>query len=384
MLMRVHRQVRALLLGGVALLVLAEVGLRLVRPGPPRLWRTDPLLGHALRPGASGWCAEEGDAYVTVNSHGMRDRERTPARTPNTLRVAVLGDSMAEARQVAREAAFPALLEAALSGKPELGGRAVEVLNFGVSGYSTGQEVLQYRNRVAAYQPDIVLLQFSPVNDVRDNHAPLGGERSRPYFRRDGRKVMRDERFRASASQRRVARTLLELVNGLSDHSHLVRWIAHHAVRAGLPDSAGPGATDDERCFGPSPDDTWREAWVITERLMIALRDEVQGRGSRLMVMGATYGPQVHPEAAVRDALARKLGQGDLLYPEARLAPFLVGNGIPFLPLAAVFQRRATANRAYYHGFARAGNLGHGHWNKEGHALAAELVAPWLLQHLNR
>ena len=365
------------LLAVAGTLAAIELLLRLGHVAGPRLWRVDDRLGHALRAGATGWCTGENDAWVAVNAQGMRDRERSPDRTPNGFRVAVLGDDVTEARQLPLGETYPALLEKALQGRAELGGRSAEVLNFGVAEYSTGQELLQFRHVVASFRPDIVLLQFSAANDVRDNHPSLGGEGVRPYFRRDGRKVTPDERFAATSAHRGVAQPFLRLIDGASDYSHCVRLLAS-ALDLGLP--GAPGLSADERAFAPSPNDTWAEAWVLTERMLIALRDDCQASGARLMVVGSTYGPQVHPEAAMREELAKRLGQGDLLYPESRMAPFLVGNGIPFLPLAAVFQRRATTSHAYYHGFGV--ETGQGHWNAAGHVLAAELIAPWLLQHV--
>jgi hypothetical protein len=63
----------------------------------------------------------------------LRDREHDHART---LRIAVLGDSFAEALQITMEEAFWSV---ELQGCPSLAGREPEVINFGVSGYGTAQ-----------------------------------------------------------------------------------------------------------------------------------------------------------------------------------------------------------------------------------------------------
>src|SRR5262249_27312773 len=63
-------------------------------------YAADPLLGWSLRPGASAWETDEGVAWSKINSHGFRDRERTVNKPQGVYRVAVLGDSFTEARQV--------------------------------------------------------------------------------------------------------------------------------------------------------------------------------------------------------------------------------------------------------------------------------------------
>jgi hypothetical protein len=112
-------------------LVMAEVGLRLYGFSAVVFEQPDPITGTRLRPLTRGWQTVEGEAFVEINSHGYRDRERTVAKPANTVRIAVLGDSFVEARQVAFEDTFGAVLERLLNGDRRFAGRTVEVLNFG-------------------------------------------------------------------------------------------------------------------------------------------------------------------------------------------------------------------------------------------------------------
>src|SRR5205814_6625220 len=48
-------------------------------------------------------------------------------------------------------------------------GKKIEVLNFGVSGYGTAQELLTLREQVWKYSPDIVMLAITTNNDITDN-----------------------------------------------------------------------------------------------------------------------------------------------------------------------------------------------------------------------
>ena len=97
------------LLAGVAI---AEGTLRAFDVTYPFPWTLDTERGIALRPGAKGVYREEGEGRFRINSEGMRDRERAVAKPAGSLRVAVLGDSMTEALQVAYEESFPPLWSA--------------------------------------------------------------------------------------------------------------------------------------------------------------------------------------------------------------------------------------------------------------------------------
>ncbi|HKU48187.1 MAG TPA: hypothetical protein VJQ58_14985, partial [Burkholderiales bacterium] len=87
-------------------LVLGEVVLRIVGFSYPNFWVPDPVTGTRLRPGMEGWQRDEGGAYVKVSSQGLRDREHSISKPADTYRIAILGDSYAEAMQVDEDRAF--------------------------------------------------------------------------------------------------------------------------------------------------------------------------------------------------------------------------------------------------------------------------------------
>src|SRR5437660_11280978 len=90
--------------------VIGEAALRLAGFSYPNFWEPDPVTGSKLRPGMEGWQRDEGRAFVKVNSQGWRDREHSVAKPAGTYRIAVLGDSYAEAMQVDLERTFWSLL----------------------------------------------------------------------------------------------------------------------------------------------------------------------------------------------------------------------------------------------------------------------------------
>lgn len=174
-----------LLAASLALAVLlAEVVLGRLRPAAPRraqgsepkVAAHDPLLGWSLVPGASGrHRTAEFDVAVRVNSQGFRaDRAYSPEAPPGTLRIVAVGDSFTFGQGVEVEETFAARLEGLLPG--------TEVVNLGVSGYGTDQQLLMLRHRGLAFRPDVVLLGLLVTNVLR-NDDRVHGPYAKPVFR---------------------------------------------------------------------------------------------------------------------------------------------------------------------------------------------------------
>ncbi len=161
-----------------------ELLLRLVAPVTYRApverrrdpWRTlahrasqVPGLTYELTPSVR---VETDRGLVETNRFGMRDRERSVEPAPGTVRIAALGDSFAFGFGVAAEEAWPAQLEACLN-QPGPSGGAYEVLNFGVGGYSTQDEVVVLAEKVAPFAPQRVLVGYVLNDPEIDPIQPL-------------------------------------------------------------------------------------------------------------------------------------------------------------------------------------------------------------------
>jgi len=352
----------------------------------PNFYQPDLYCGTALRPGAEGWYTHEGKSYVRINQDGLHDRDHTRTKPPHTLRIAILGDSYAEAFQVPMGMSFWAVLERELARNPVLKGERAEVINFGVSGYGTALELLTLRHRVWKYSPDIVLLSFLTGNDVSDNSYALNHEDRTPYFvHRNGSLLLDDsylEWFRSR--QGPLARAYYSLLN----HSRILRIFkearyaldrrargAHQeavAARAGFSGEAGMS----DMIYVEPRDPLWKEAWQITEELLGIMNKEVAANNARFLVVTLSNGIQVRPDRAVREKFARQLGVSDLFYPDRRIRAAGERDGFPVLNLAPLLQAYADKHQIFLHGFGDA--LGVGHWNAEGHAVAGRQIAEWI------
>jgi hypothetical protein len=370
-------------------LLVGEAALRIAGISYPNFYRPDPDRGWALRPGAEGWWRKEGLAWVQISSAGLRDVEHATAKPAGRLRIAVLGDSCAEALQVPVERTFWKLLERRLAACPAAAGRTVEALDFGVAGYGTAQELVTLRTQVWRFQPDLVLLAFYPGNDVRNNARTLEQDPLRPYFTLGaGGRLALDDSFRTAAGYRLRQTTAARLAYGAYDHLRLLQlakqgksvvdgWIGAAKARSKEEGEALQELGLDNAVYSPPRDQDWRDAWRVTEAMVAAMRDDAAAHRVPFALVTLTTGIQVHPDPAVRAVFMGKLGVADLFYPGRRLAAFGSAAGIPVLDLAPPLQDLAVRNHVFLHGFSNT-TPGEGHWNESGHAAAAALIGDWL------
>src|SRR4029077_17953933 len=176
--------------------------------------------------GLAAWYTREGRAFVSANRDGMPDRDNPLDKPDGVYRLVLLGDSYSAARPVEREQAFWRLLPAELSACNFQGGKQVEVLNFGVSGFGTAQEYLVLESDAIRYRPDLVLLQFTNGNDLRDNSFALDPEKGRPFFMLGADGNLRiDESFAYSDDFPSRASFKSELVRRATDKSRVLQLI---------------------------------------------------------------------------------------------------------------------------------------------------------------
>lgn len=364
--------------------LLAECSLRVIGIGSPIFHRPDHRYGMVLIPGADGWFTAEGKSWVSVNEHGMRDVGHRRAKPVGTFRIAVLGDSYAEALQVPLDQAFWSVLGAQLASCGALAGQRIEMLNFGVSGYTTAQEYLVLHDRVWAFEPDVILLAFLTGNDVADN-SPALTSAATPFFRFDGDTLVLDR------SRSRDLGTSGRAVHWLIRHSRVLQLGNQVRLNLALCGQVGACGQDQDvakgevglrnAVFVEPRDPVWRDAWRVTEALLVKIRDEVAAHHARFFLVTLSNSIQVHPDVAVRDRFRTAIGATDLLYPDRRLADFAAREGIAILTLAPTLADLAVRDQKFFHGW-KGPNLGKGHWNPDGHRVAGDTIAPWMCQSL--
>ncbi|MDZ4803741.1 MAG: SGNH/GDSL hydrolase family protein [Candidatus Eisenbacteria bacterium] len=383
---RLTARLAALLFGLLVGVAALEIGLRVIGWSAPRLTTHDPNRGKAYRPGIRWHQAEEGEADIIINRWGFRDREWTLVKPPGTVRVALLGDSFVDGLQVPIDSTWAREAERRLNACHAFGDSTVEVMNFGVSGYGTAQELQTLRHDVHRFAPDIVVLSFLPGNDVRDNGVRLRRDPGRPYFTCHDDSLILDRTFQSSHG--RMPEGVRSTGLFLLDRSRVAQAVYRMRLRSReraqlqsihertdiLGDAPHQELGLDNMVFRLPEHPAWIEAWQVTDALINAMNLESTARGASFLAVTISSSIQVHPDRAVREAFMTTLGVDSLSYPEERVAALGRAEGFPVLVLAPRMLAFAESRHAWLHGFANT-RPGYGHWNGLGHRLAGACLA---------
>jgi lysophospholipase L1-like esterase len=397
---------------GIALAFgLLEAFVRITGKTPPTgspafFWQDDERFGWFHTPGAEGDYfnpAGEYHAYARVNSAGLIDQEYSLEKPEGVYRILVLGDSFAEGLRVPMDAAFHSILEEALNGA----GKRVEVINGGVAGWGTDQQLLFYQEIGRNYDPDMVLLAFFPGNDVMNNAiwleaANFGGVK-KPYFLLEGDELVLHNQPVGSETDAFAPppRETLDVIPQDPPLAFLQPWLERSAfyryfvprLRVAAPGLAlklaqwgliTPGVETRNAQQGPdyiplaygvykTPlDAPWQDAWTVTEALLAELKRQVEEDGAELRVVVIPAQLQVEPavwQHILRTFPAMQGLEWDVDQPNRMLAAVLQRQGTPYLDLLPIF--RAWDGPSLFFPID-------GHWNERGHRLAGEALFDWL------
>jgi hypothetical protein len=360
---------------GVTLAVLAfglEIGVRIFTDTPPAIGVRDTVVGKRHRPGFSDdvFVEEAGrKVHLRFNREGFRGADLPYERDPGTRRIALLGDSFVAAVACDEEETAAHRLERLLDrSHPEV---RWEVLNFGVSGSSTGQQLALYREIVSRYRPDIVLVAYFIGNDFADNSTRLSAN-PRIYFELDERGDL--VRVPLSTTRRKLS-------NWLNLHSRFYVW----QKRAN--DILQRRTAEGHLAFSTAPSDVLDEVWELNERLIVALSEEVDRDGSRFVLVLYPDAAQVHDdrwEAVLQDA-GEDAADLDREHAERRLVEIAASHRIPVVTMTDEFRHSAAGRRTvetddadqlYFGGI--------GHFTPRGHLVAASAVHRFLTEGAGR
>lgn len=364
----------------VVSLLAFEVALRIfwVPPLETReefLVQYDPILGWRKTPYAAA--IHKNHEYTVIekyNSKGLRGPEYSYQKPANEYRIVVLGDSHAEGHSVQFKDLFSEVLKRKLNETQ----RSVhyEVINTGTGGYSTDQELLFFQNEGRKYQSDFTVLAFS-LNNVWYNSLTAISSWHKPSFElKDGKLHLTHvpvPKFEESfyTKMRRFLKKNIYAAKFIHDH------ISHSRFYWFLSRSGLTPFPDQLRVWQRKETAQIREAWKLTEALLIKLKEEMESSGNRFLVFYVPVAASVYPEAWQEKQREYGLSESewDPFQDGRKLGEICRRRGIDFVNPVERFRRAAVQNphQEYY-------SFKNEHWVREGHQLGGEILFEYLTE----
>ena len=137
-----------------------------------RIYQWDPYLIYSLKPNLDEdlslaeslrleplWKKVGGTWHLKTNSLGIRAKGEIPAKSKNHFRILALGDSITFGLAINDEETYPVQLEEILQ-RIFPAPVKVEVINAGVTGYSSRQGLVYLREKLLFLKPDLVIIGF--------------------------------------------------------------------------------------------------------------------------------------------------------------------------------------------------------------------------------
>lgn len=363
----------------LVMLIVMEVALRVsgIARMTARFTCFHPVVGKVYCASAEGtYIKTTYTRHLAINTDGMVDREYPIIKPEGSLRVALLGDSFTASEYLPTEDKFEGLLEQALSEQLE---KPVEVLNFGISGSDTWNQLQIFHLKAARYRPDITFLALYWGNDIGDNieelqsgnpnpltgeyHAPLAGRIKE--IRKNINKalwnnsaiyqVTRDGYSKLERSIKLWFRPdYINQINRLMIGEHQDTVLKEMQTK-GHP-MVDTDTEDDDLFFWDS------DGWEITRELIKKLNAEVMAAGSRLVLL------HFPSEGLVRSGIP---------LPYEEFNAFLNQNGIPHVSLFKDYYDMEDEDLKQHF------IPDDGHWTSHGHQFVARRTRQMLFTALS-
>ena len=353
---------------GVALFeMLCRIGDVDFNPNPN--WRFHPVLGWTQEPSKVYDIVIDGESVrIEFNRMGFRDVDHPIPKPPDTRRIVVIGDSFSEAVQVNLGEIYFRRLQGLLNRESS---QKWEIINLGVGDFGTAQEWLALQHYGYQFDPDFVILEVYPLNDICNNCIELAGacrsqnDDYRPYFvpTGDGLRLTW-----ADPERQWLRRHLVSF--GLLEKAWLIGWDRFRKISPdglhrqrytalGLPGDPLLLTFADDADQPPIVARGWR----TTESIIRNMDRELDAKGIRWMAFSIpfewfvadhwqTFSHSRRPIPLIRD------------YAETRLDRLCAGLGAPFLALLPIFDQHPDVF------FPSRG----GHLNPPSHELVAEAL----------
>lgn len=346
------------LFGMVLGLGMTEFGIRVLRPQAPFPSRQNILnRGHFTTPGTHRNTQPEFDVEVYVNQQGFVDEDWDLSSSPDIL---LVGDSFVQGAQVESHERIGAQI-AQNSG--------LTVWSIGVPGAGTTTELLLLKEWLPHIRPKMVLLALLPSNDILNNHPELETKTDKPFVNLEH---FREQHLKIDLP------THVKDHYPFAEHSHLLRFVirglnTQHQVQQKM--ARGDGIPVDWQVYNSNLTDTWVEAWNITHRLIVEIKQVCEAEQSQLGIailpsieeVSQDYQKQLytlHPETK---------DWGLDFIANVRSNTMLNNTGVTEIMIHSLYTDFATHPKPSELYYAK-----DHHWTSAGHALAGKSISDWL------
>lgn len=313
---------------------------------------------------------------IKTNTYGFRDG---PWQKGRDFNIAILGDSFMMAQEIPEDNYLSAVMQSLL-------GR--EVLNGGMPGCSTLYQHIVYRKFLKPFNPDIVILFFHLGSDVAENSCELCEylwfHIDRPCsFLKEGKLIpATDFRFSRKSALPEPKSPLRKFLKKYCLGCVIANRFIHNRL---LYRILYPIKEEDQleahAVYIPEKNKAWEEAWEITEKAIVDLRDEVEADGAEFIVVvipSHLMTTKSLGRELKRDRGLKQIPVGfNLSYPPRKFREICQRQAIRlFEPLPYFIDYREKFDLDYPYFAYRCD----GHWNPLGHFLASHLVSEYLVK----
>lgn len=351
----------------------------------------DSLLGWRNSPNRTGRIST--DEYVrdlAYNERSMRGPVRPYEKPEGTYRIVLVGDSFVDGYTEELGDRVGDVLERLLN--QDAPGRPVEVISLGAGGYSTDQELLWLESEGLRYQPDLVVLLFY-ANDIWYNVTDRYWRGGKPMFALRGDSLaLTGVPVPLPGAEPPPPQGAFARVNRWVRANSKLYWLLARfvqnqprlyglAVRIGLTGPSPEMVFDAGRgeviagefsVFLRDPPPEVEQAWKVTDALVARMRDDAMAAGAEFLAFLVPFRGGIYTQGDDVRSEPGESGTIDASAVERRFARTCVTESLACIDPTDAFKAeaermRADGERLYYRY--------DWHWNRNGHALAAGILA---------
>jgi hypothetical protein len=316
--------------------------------------------GAFTNPGPHRNVSREFDVEVKVNKNGFVDKE-WGAKWSTQKRILLLGDSFVQGAQVELSEGIGRQLELKLNEMKY----DSDVISIGVPGAGTTTAFELLKKYSVPLQPDIVVLAFLVSNDIMNNHYLLETKEDKVFY------LLEEDQLILKQYVRPVN------MNIFWRYSHTYRYVYRELKKREESQrkiDRGNGIPIDLYVHAENDDQIWEEAWSLTSRIILEMEKHCLQNNMEFKIVLIPTELQLSPQK-IRDTKAKWKGTEEWnmdTYALTRAYVSFLSDTTPILNLYKGFKNHPSPSKLYY--------PADGHWNSEGHLLAASLLADWITE----